>query len=117
VSTILDSNFNCGLKEKIMLSDQSLIEILSEWSFWEKPPTMGLIRQIALPQTLYPDLALIIQGVRRGSKSTLLSQLPQHYNLSLTQCCYCNFEDPRLLNDLNHSLLSQIVSLFRKKYL
>jgi predicted AAA+ superfamily ATPase len=60
-------------------------------------------------------LVLIIQGVRRSGKSTLLGQLPNHYNLSLLQCCYCNFEDPRLLSNLDHTLLTRIVELFRSK--
>ncbi len=41
-------------------------------------------------------------------------QLPKHYGLALSQCIFCNFEDPRLLGNLNHNLLSQIVSLIRK---
>jgi predicted AAA+ superfamily ATPase len=98
-----------------MLSDQSLMTILNEWSFWDKEPSTGLARQISLPRQLHADLALIIQGVRRGGKSTLLSQLPKHYHLPLAQCCYCNFEDPRLLDNLNHTLLSRIVSLMRDK--
>jgi len=98
-----------------MLSNQSVNEILAEWSFWDKLPNPGLMRQIKLPEQLHPDLAFIIQGVRRGGKSTLLSQLPQFYHLPIIQCCYCNFEDPRLLNHLDHSLLSHIVTLFRKK--
>lgn len=82
---------------------------------WENPPAPSLIRQIALPKRLDDDLALIIQGVRRCGKSTLLSQLPTHYNIPLTQCYFCNFEDPRLMNDLDHKLLSSIVTLARKK--
>lgn len=98
-----------------MLSDQSLMEILGNWSFWDNPPPPGLTRQLTLPQSLATDLALIIQGVRRCGKSTLLSQLPKHYDIPLTQCYYCNFEDPRLMNDLDHPLLSRIVSLARTK--
>lgn len=64
-----------------MLTEQALLEILVEWSFWKNPPVTGLIRQLAVPQQLTNDLALIIQGVRRCGKSTLLSQLPQHYNI------------------------------------
>ena len=98
-----------------MLSDQLILEVLEDWSFWESPPPPGLPRQLKLPQHLYSDLALIIQGVRRGGKSTLLSQLPKHYHLPLTHCYYCNFEDPRLMNTLDHRLLSRIVMLARKK--
>ena len=99
-----------------MLSDQSIIEVLGDWSFWDNPPKLAsLRRQLELPQQLQDDLALIIQGVRRSGKSTLLSQLPKHYNISLAQCYYCNFEDPRLMNDLDHTLLNRIRDLARKK--
>lgn len=98
-----------------MLSDQSLLEILDEWSFWDGKPPSGLTRQLALPKQLHADLALIIQGARRSGKSTLLSQLPKHYRIPLAQCYYCNFEDPRLMNDLDHNLLSRIIKLARKK--
>jgi len=96
-----------------MLIEQQLKEILSEWSFWDEEPNTGISRQLTLPERLHPDLALIIQGVRRGGKSTLLRQLPKHYGFSLTNCYFCNFEDPRLLNELNHTLLTRIVKLAR----
>jgi len=89
------------------------MNILQDWSFWDKPPIVGVHRQISLPQKLHTDLALIIQGVRRCGKSTLLSQLPQYYQLSLSHCYFCNFEDPRLMEYLNHQLLSQIVKVSR----
>lgn len=98
-----------------MISDQALTNILAEWSFWESPPVPGVQRELVLPDRLHSDLALVIQGVRRCGKSTLLSQLPQTYNLPLPQCFFCNFEDPRLLNDLDHTLLSHIVTLARKE--
>ncbi|MFT3742089.1 MAG: ATP-binding protein [Gammaproteobacteria bacterium] len=98
-----------------MLSKQFVLTILSDWSFWDKPPPAALTRQLQLPQRLHADLALIIQGVRRCGKSTLLTQLPEHYDLPLTQCYYCNFEDPRLINNLDYRLLSDIVMLAREK--
>lgn len=98
-----------------MLSNQSLIEILADWSFWDKAPATTLDRAITLPKQLQPDLALIVQGVRRCGKSTLLSQLPGHYKISQTHCYYCNFEDPRLMTELNHKLLTHIVTIAREK--
>lgn len=98
-----------------MLPDQSLKTILAEWSFWDIPPLSSITRKISLPERLHDDLVFIIQGVRRGGKSTLLTQLPQHYHLPYSQCFFCNFEDPRLLNHLNHTLLSQIVQLARSE--
>lgn len=105
-----------------MLSNQQLTEVLGDWSFWDcglntdsVQPLSGLTRELTLPEKLHPDLALLIQGVRRCGKSTLLSQLPARYDLALRDCYYCNFEDPRLLGYLDHTLLSQIVTLARQK--
>lgn len=98
-----------------MLSQAALKEILNDWSFWTSPPPTGLARILDAPEKLHPDLVFIIQGVRRCGKSTLLTQLPKYYHLPLAHCYYCNFEDPRLLEDLNYTLLSQIVTLARSE--
>jgi len=98
------------------MHNQSLKSIITDWSFWSVPPSSGLVRQINLPDRLHNDLALLIQGVRRCGKSTLLTQLPLRYDLPLLQCYYCNFEDPRLMNDLDYRLLDQIVSLARDEF-
>lgn len=99
-----------------MLTNQQVIEILEDWSFWGKQPAdTGLLREIELPPKLSQDIVLVIQGVRRCGKSTLLMQLPKRYGLNFALCYYCNFEDPRLLGGLDHSLLSQIIALAREK--
>ncbi len=99
-----------------MITHDELLEILMSWSFFGDtilPKTVA--RQLHLPTQLAPDLALIIQGVRRGGKSTLLTQLPQHYGLNLEHCYFCNFEDPRLLGYLDHTLLTHIVKLAKSR--
>jgi len=97
-----------------MISSAALRGILADWSFWDKEPPDTHVRMVNLPKSLHTDLVLIIQGVRRSGKSTLLTQLPKRYGLPLSQCTYCNFEDPRLLGDLNYRVLSQIVTEARK---
>lgn len=99
-----------------MLSESELLAILNDWSFWETtPPATQITRHIDLPPKLSADLVFIIQGVRRCGKSTLLTQIPYHYELNYEHCFYCNFEDPRLLNHLTHELLIEIVKLARKR--
>ena len=97
------------------ISNQLLEKVLGDWSFWGGLENSGLVRKVTLPKKLHADLALIIQGVRRSGKSTLLAQLPKRYNLAITDCYYCNFEDPRLLGALDYSLLDQIVEMARRK--
>lgn len=98
-----------------MLNNQSVTEILHDWSVSNRQTNLNLPREITLPDELYTDLVLIIQGVRRCGKSTLLNQLPKKYTLALSNCFFCNFEDPRLLGALDHNLLNQIVSIARQE--
>lgn len=42
------------------------------------------------------DLIYVVQGVRRCVKSTLLSQIVDHFLLNRENCFFINFEDPRL---------------------
>lgn len=65
-----------------------------------------------MPQALHPGLALVIQGVRRCGKSTLLQQLLGRYQLDPSGCLFINFEDPRLSGGLDYALLDEIVAAF-----
>jgi len=53
-------------------------------------------------------IASVITGVRRCGKSTLLAQLAKAWKLAPGQAVFVNFEDPRLLQHLDHRLLEQI---------
>lgn len=90
----------------------ALLEIAREWSFWDAPPPKSVRRDLALPAELRPDLALVVQGVRRGGKSTLLQQLMERYALDRAKCLFLNFEDPRLAGALDHTLLDRMVKAF-----
>ena len=68
-----------------------------------------------MPNKLCNELVLIIQGVRRCEKSTLLTQIPGHYDLPMQNCFFCNFEYPRLPNESDNNLLDNIVMIARKK--
>ncbi len=94
-----------------MISSQ-LLEIAAYWSFWERPVTRSVTRAVKLPAQLDSKTALVIQGVRRCGKSTLLTQLIQHYRLTKANCLFMNFEDPRLVGSLTPDLLDQIVETF-----
>ncbi|MFH0945237.1 MAG: ATP-binding protein [Planctomycetota bacterium] len=65
-----------------------------------------------MPAELRPDLTLVIQGVRRCGKSTLLGQLIAHYHLDRQRCLFVNFEDPRLASALDHQTLQDLVEAF-----
>ena len=90
-----------------------LLEITSYWSFWDRAVPETVPRDVALPERLRESLALVVQGVRRCGKSTLLTQMLGRYRLNPGHCAFLNFEDPRLGLVIDHRLLDEWVAAFR----
>jgi len=95
------------------MDDQTLLDLAVSWSFFDKPPPKSVPRRIKLPHSLSNRVALIIQGVRRCGKSTLLSQLMGRYDLDRQDCLFVNFEDPRLASHLGFETLERLTELFK----
>ena len=93
----------------------NILEIASSWSFWDRPIPPTVHRTVVLPEALHPELALIVQGVRRCGKSTLLQQLIARYQLDKRDCLFLNFEDPRLCARLDYTLLDDVVAAFAQQ--
>lgn len=89
-----------------------LLAVAADWSHWEAAPRDSVPRSVPTPAALRPDVALVIQGVRRCGKSTLLGQLIERYGLDRQRCLFANFEDPRLAGSLDHTLLDALVDAF-----
>jgi predicted AAA+ superfamily ATPase len=62
------------------------LSVAADWSHWDSPPPPTVARAIPLPVELRPDIAMVVQGVRRSGKSTLLRQLIDRYGLDRTRC-------------------------------
>lgn len=92
----------------------SPLEVARSWSHWNAEPPASVRRAVSLPIELSPGLALVVQGVRRCGKSTLLAQLMGRYSLDPKKCLFINFEDPRLAGSLDHSTLQQLVDEFEE---
>ncbi len=93
-----------------------LLAIAADWSFWNRSPPASVLRQVALPASLRPGIALVVQGVRRCGKSTLMTQLMTRYGLARSQCLFMNFEDPRLAAHLDHRTLQGLVDAFEASH-
>jgi hypothetical protein len=93
-----------------------VIEIASTWSFWNGAVPDSIPRQVELPDQLTDRVCLVIQGVRRCGKSTLMQQLVGHYGLDPKHCAFVNLEDPRLSRALSYETLEQLVSRFRGRH-
>lgn len=94
------------------MDDAELLDVAATWSFWERPPAPSIPRNIRLPESLSQRTALVVQGVRRCGKSTLLTQLIGRYRLELKDCLFVNFEDPRLASSLRFETLEQLTRAF-----
>ena len=94
------------------LDDAELLDIAATWSFWDRPPPPSIQRTVRLPESLSPRTALVIQGVRRCGKSTLLTQLIGRYRLKRRDCLFVNFEDPRLAGSLRFETLERLTRAF-----
>ena len=94
------------------MDDKALLDVAATWSFWDQPPPPSIPRDVGLPESLSNRTGLVIQGVRRCGKSTLLTQLIGRYRLNRRDCLFVNFEDPRLAGCLRFETLEQITTAF-----
>lgn len=99
------------------MDGEALLEVARTWSFWDTPAPKSVAREVVLPKALEPGIALVIQGVRRSGKSTLMRQLVARYGLDPRDCLFVNCEDPRLSAHLEWRTLDALVKAFRAKRL
>jgi len=94
------------------MDSASFLRVAAVWSHWDAPPPPTVPRTLPLPVEWRSDIAIVVQGVRRSGKSTLLRQLIDRYGLDRTRCLFVNFEDPRLAPALDHTALQLMVDAF-----
>ncbi len=93
-----------------------LLDVVRDWSWWDRPRRATVPRGVELPAALSETLCLVVQGVRRCGKSTLLGQLVDRYGLDPLRCAFLNFEDPRLVARLDWTVLDELVTAFRARH-
>lgn len=99
-----------------MLDFAELELVLKDWNYWDKELPKTTPRSVLKGiEQLSPDLITAIQGVRRCGKSTLLVQIMDFFKLNPKDCFIVNFEDPRLVEHLDFSLLDKIVEFARER--
>ena len=94
------------------MDGNELLDVAASWSFWDRAPPKTIRRTLKLPHSLSNRIALIVQGVRRCGKSTLLAQLIDRYGLERRDCLFVNFEDPRLAGCLSFETLERMCRSF-----
>jgi len=94
-----------------VLDDAALQQILDDWADWARQPANHVQRKLVEQCVLSPEVVTVVQGVRRCGKSTLLRQLMHSHRIAPNHAVFINFEDPRLVNDLDDALLDRIYRL------
>lgn len=97
-----------------MLSKEKIFESLTGWNYWDKPLPDTVSRPFyekEISRKAVTGEILILKGVRRSGKSTLL--INEMKRLAAGGCAprnilYVNFEDPRFINYLDIDLLEMI---------
>lgn len=102
-----------------MLKNEEILEILNEWNYWDKD-----VEKDIFPRDEYIKLMLdflktkevvVLRGVRRSGKSTLLKLLIPELQkaVSKKQILLVNFEEPRFYPYLGLELLEKIFETYR----
>jgi uncharacterized protein len=93
---VFDSNkhlcYICEKKNRLIAQNQIADVVVAQNEAWHAKD-IGVPRDLLPKLKLLPNFALIITGIRRCGKSTLLLQLMKH---RMADALFLNFEDPRL---------------------
>ncbi len=101
-----------------MLSKEEIFEVLLDWNFWDKPLPATVSRPLyenEMAKKATSGEIIILKGVRRSGKSTLLINEIKRLTESafdLRDILYVNFEDPRFNNHLTLELMERIKDAF-----
>lgn len=102
------------------MEKNNLFEILNDWNFWDKdiPKYIGRTEyQNNIHHYQKSGEIVIIKGIRRSGKSTLLinyiSELVDS-GFDKKQFLFVNFEDPRFIGSLDAAILDEIIDVYKE---
>ena len=105
----------------MLINPNKIISALAPWNAWEAPSPFAGIRRDITAQ-LFPFIdrpeALVLTGMRRSGKSTIMYQLIEDLVASGVDrhaTLMVNFDEPALGSNLGNELLESIYLGFRKK--
>jgi len=96
------------------MDKSELIEILSEWNYWDREVPTTVKRDLydkKIAKFIEKDEVLVIKGVRRSGKSTLMiNQIRKLHKRGIpkNEILFVNLEDPRFINHLSIELFELI---------
>ena len=95
------------------MNKEKIIEILTDWNFWQRDIDIGIIREKYLDEILKfikSGKIISIVGIRRSGKSTLIKQIAKELikkSIPKTDILIVNFEEPQF-SDIDVNSLIQI---------
>jgi len=99
------------------MDERELIEVLNPFNFWRASPFTGITRPKylnELQRLTSTGQIIVVTGVRRSGKTTILVQFIHHLIESVcvkaSQTLYANLEDPRLPTQDGVDLLDRIMT-------
>ncbi len=102
------------------MEKNKLFFILNDWNYWDKPVPEFFPRdeyQQKINHYLSADEVIVLKGIRRSGKSTLLINHIRHLissGVDKKEILFVNFEDPRLSGVLNSEFLEQIFEVYKE---
>src|SRR3989338_3660272 len=101
-----------------MINKELIIEILEDWNFWKKEPDTGILRESyvkKLEQFSQTEQVVVITGVRRAGKSTILKQYIHNKIKNVEErksFLYVNLEEPKFRSELSLEFLQRIYEAY-----
>jgi len=97
-----------------------LFDILNDWNYWDKPVPLFFPReayQEKINHYLSSGEVIVLKGIRRAGKSTLLVNHIRHLinqGKEKKEFLFVNFEDPRFDGEMDTDLLEQIFEVYKE---
>ncbi|MDD3525729.1 MAG: ATP-binding protein [Bacteroidales bacterium] len=104
----------------ISMDKNKLFGILNDWNYWDKPVPEFFPRplyQEKINQYLTTGEVIVLKGIRRAGKSTLLINHIRYLTengIDKKAFLFVNFEDPRLGDEPDSELLEQILETYKE---
>lgn len=102
------------------MDKNKLFGILNDWNYWDKPVPEYFPRkkyQEKIVTYLSTGEVIVLKGIRRSGKSTLLINHIRHLisaGVDKKEVLFVNFEDPRFDGELDSDLLEQIFEVYKE---
>ncbi|MBU1016973.1 MAG: ATP-binding protein [Patescibacteria group bacterium] len=101
---------------------ENIFSFLEKWNFWGQRPDTGVVRRQYIAQLdrffNIPEI-VVLTGVRRSGKSTILMQLIEYahkkYEIPYKNFLYVNFEDPNFSRPVKTEEVYALIDFYKKE--